>query len=120
MWPSWSIPIMPPNTPVRAIPHIFSCLEDIRGWQSMHIWAFLCPRRVRIVSQDHYATKLKKRFQFAYKVASKEAQKAADRNNANYDLKIRETTLGVGDRVLIRQVAFKGRHKISYKWDMSL
>ena len=33
----WPTPIMPPNTPVRAIPHIFSCLGDIRGWQSMHI-----------------------------------------------------------------------------------
>ena len=48
------------------------------------------------MSQDHYATKLKKRLQFAYKVASKEAQKAADRNKANYDLKVREATLDVG------------------------
>ena len=75
------------------------------------------PEESAIVSQDHYATKLKKRLQFAYKVASKEAQKAADRNKANYDLKVREATLDVGDRVLIRQVAFKGRHKISDKWD---
>ena len=75
------------------------------------------PNESAIVSQDHYATKLKKRLQFAYKVASKEAQKAADRNKANYDLKVREATLDVGDRVLIRQVAFKGRHKISDKWD---
>ena len=32
------------------------------------------PEESAIVSQDHYATKLKKRLQFAYKVASKEAQ----------------------------------------------
>ena len=69
-----------------------------------------------VVSQDHYATKLKKRLQFAYKVASKEAQKAAERNKTNYDLKVREATLDIGDRVFIRQVAFKGRHKISDKW----
>ena len=74
------------------------------------------PDDSNIVSQDHYATSLKKRLQFAYKVVSKEAQKAADRNKANYDLKVREATLDVGDRVLIRQVAFKGRHKISDKW----
>ena len=36
-WPCRSTPIMPPNTPVRPIPHMFSCLGDIRGWQSMHI-----------------------------------------------------------------------------------
>ena len=69
-----------------------------------------------IVSQDHYATKLKKRLQFAYKVASKEAEKSSQRHKSNYDLKVREATLDIGDRVLIRQVAFKGRHKISDKW----
>ena len=74
------------------------------------------PEESTVVSQDHYATKLKKRLQFAYKVASKEAQKAAERNKAYYDLKVREATLDIGDRVLIRQVAFKGRHKISDKW----
>ena len=74
------------------------------------------PEKSTVVSQDHYATKLRKRLQFAYKVASKEAQKAAERNKAFYDLKVREATLDIGDRVLIRQVAFKGRHKISDKW----
>ena len=74
------------------------------------------PEESTVVSQDHYATKLKKRLQFAYKVASKEAQKAGERNKAYYDVKVREATLDIGDRVLIRQVAFKGRHKISDKW----
>ena len=63
------------------------------------------PEESSIVSQDHCATKLKKRLQ------------AADRNKANYDLKVRAATLDEGDRVLIRQLAFKGRHKISGKWD---
>ena len=74
------------------------------------------PEEYEIVSQDHYATKLKKRLQFAYKVASKEAEKSSQRHKSNYDLKVREATLDIGDRVLIRQVAFKGRHKISDKW----
>ena len=63
------------------------------------------PEESSIVSQDHYATKLKKRLQ------------AADRNKANYDLKVRAATLDEGDRVLIRQLAFKGRHKISGNWN---
>ena len=74
------------------------------------------PEENAVVSQDHYATKLKKSLQFAYKVAPKEAQKAAERNKANYDLKVREAALDIGDRVLIRQIAFKGIHKISDKW----
>ena len=43
-------------------------------------------------------------------------QKAAERNKAYYDLKVREATLDIGDRVLIRQVTLKGRHKIFDKW----
>lgn len=64
-------------------------------------------------SQDYDATKLKKRLQFAYKEAAKKAQKAADWNKANYDPKVREATLDKGNRVFIRQMAFKGSHHIS-------
>ena len=78
------------------------------------------PGENAIVSQDHYATKLKRRLQFAYKVASQEAEKAAERSKLNYDLKVREATLDIGDRVLVRQVAFKGRYKISEKWAKDL
>ena len=66
-----------------------------------------------IASQDHYATKSTKKLQFAYTVASQEAQKSAERNKIYFDLKVREATLEIGDRVLVRQVAFKGRHRIS-------
>ena len=63
-----------------------------------------------ISSREHYVTKLKKRLQFAYKIASKEAQKNAERHKARYDLKVREATLSIGDRVLVRQVGLKGKH----------
>ena len=64
------------------------------------------PEESTVVSQDHYAAKLKKRFQFANKNASKESQEAAERNKANYYVKVHEATLDIGDRVLIRQFAF--------------
>ena len=40
-------------------------------------------------------------------MAAREAEKSADRNKANYDLKVREVKLDVGDRVLIRNVGFR-------------
>ena len=70
-----------------------------------------------ISSKEHYATKLKKRLQYAYKVASSEAQKSAERHKSQYDLKVRESTVDVGDRVLVRNVGFKGKHKLADKWD---
>ena len=75
------------------------------------------PEQSEVRSKEHYATKLKKRLQFAYKVASNEARKNTDRHKRNYDLKVREATLDVGDRVLVRQVGFRGRHKIADRWE---
>ena len=70
-----------------------------------------------ISSKEHYVTKLKKRLQFAYKVASNEAEKSAERHKVNYDAKVRESTLDIGDRVLIRKVGIKGKHKLADRWD---
>ena len=58
-----------------------------------------------------------KRLDFAYQVAAREAQKSADRNKANYDLKVREATLDVGDHALIRNVGLRGKNKLADKWD---
>ena len=59
------------------------------------------PEESEILPKEHYVTKLKKCLQFAYKVASDEAHKNAERNKTTYDLKVREATLQEGDRVLI-------------------
>ena len=74
------------------------------------------PETPLVSSKEHYATKLKKRLEFAYKIASREAKKSAERNKLNYDVRVREATLDVGDRVLVRQVGLKGKHKLADKW----
>ena len=75
------------------------------------------PEEPSSASREHYASKLKKCLEFAYKVASKEADKNASRHKHNCDSKIREATLDVGDRVLIRNVGLKGKNKLADKWD---
>ena len=62
-------------------------------------------------SRKHYASKLKNRLDFAYKVASKEANKSATRHMSNYDGKVREATHDVGNIVLIRKVDPRGKIK---------
>ena len=56
-------------------------------------------------SREHYTSKFKIRLHFAYKVATKEANKSSSRHKSNYDGKVREASLGVEDRVLIRNGA---------------
>ena len=68
-------------------------------------------------SKEHYTTKLKKCLQFVYKDVSNEARKSADSHKRHYGMKVREATLDVNDRVLVRQVGFRGDHKIADRWE---
>ena len=70
-----------------------------------------------ISSRVHYATKLKKKLDFAYNAAARESNKSGQRNKSNYDLKVRNSVLDIGDRVLIRKVGFRGIHKLADRWD---
>ena len=45
------------------------------------------------------------------------AQKQQARHRGLYNLRCRGATLNVGDLVLVRQTAWKGRHKIQDKWE---
>ena len=55
----------------------------------------------------------------AYEKASKYSREQHLKNKRLYDRKARATALEVGDRVLVRRVAFKegGPHKLADKWD---
>ena len=64
-----------------------------------------------------YAKDLKERLDQAYKIASKEGEKAAVRHKGIYDRKIRGSTVEVGDRVLVRKVGFTSKHKLANRWE---
>ena len=68
-------------------------------------------------AKEHYSKKLKQHLEFAYKVASKEADKNAARHKVNYDYKVRDAILDVGSKILIRKVGLKGKQKLADKWD---
>lgn len=67
--------------------------------------------------QSKYAADLKKRLDFAYKTATKEARRQGIRHKQVYDLKVRESQLLPGDRVLIRNLGLKGKNKLADKWE---
>ena len=69
--------------------------------------------------KDHitYVSSLEKRLKFAYKTAAKVAEKASKRHKTRYDLRVRHSNLQKGDRVLLKKVGFKGKHKLENKWE---
>ena len=68
-------------------------------------------------SMSSYVADMKTRLQKSYELASKAAKNAQSRQKVNYDLKVRGGKVEVGDRVLVKIVAFEGTHKLANKWE---
>ena len=71
-------------------------------------------------SHSQYVQTLKSRLQESYKMATTNAAKTASRNKTRYDKRVTASDLDVGDRVLIRNVRLRGKHKISDKWEATV
>ena len=75
------------------------------------------PDARRSKSPSQYVTDLKQRLREAYNVASDSAKKSASKNKKRYDSHARAVTLEVGDRVLVRNVNIRGKHKLADRWE---
>ena len=64
-----------------------------------------------------YVQELCERLAKAYQLAEEAAKKARDKQKQTYDTKVRGANILVGDKVLVRIVAFDGKHKLSNKWE---
>ena len=64
-----------------------------------------------------YVKGLEQRLAWAYKKAREVSQKENERAKRNYDCLIQGSALEPGDLVLVRQKAFKGKHKIQDRWE---
>ena len=63
-------------------------------------------------SKTRYVHKLKQILNFAYKKAKEMSQKQAQKYKLSYDTKVKGSQLQIDDLVLVKRVAWKGRHKI--------
>ena len=63
-----------------------------------------------------FVESMRKRLQHAYDLASSNIKQAQENQKQYFDLKTQGAVLQLGDRVLIRNVAFKGPHKIEDRW----
>lgn len=68
-------------------------------------------------SHSQYVKALKSHLKESYQLATKSAAKVAERNKIRYDKHVTESVLDIGDRVLVRNVRIRGKHKLADKWE---
>ena len=64
-----------------------------------------------------YVSKMKDRLRKAYDLATKASGQSQDKQKANYDVRVRGGRVEIGDSVLVRKLAFDGKHKLANKWE---
>ncbi|XP_021365263.1 uncharacterized protein LOC110458044 isoform X2 [Mizuhopecten yessoensis] len=69
------------------------------------------------VSMTRYIDDIRQRLINASELAASHSAKAKDRQKGHYDSRVREAVINTGDRVLVKIVAFTGKHKLSNKWE---
>ncbi|KAI5087043.1 hypothetical protein C0J45_24413, partial [Silurus meridionalis] len=79
--------------------------------------AFGLPVNHQPGSHSQYVRNLKSQLEDSYKVATENAKKTASRNKARFDKHVVDSTLKEGDRVLVRNVRLRGKHKLADRWE---
>ena len=116
---------------VRALVHAYNCTRNTATGFSPYFLLFGREPRLPVdvefglqrggqkgsPGESYYISQLKKRLQFAHRKAKYMAQKQQARHRGLYNLRCRGATLSVGDLVLVKQTAWKGRHKIQDRWE---
>lgn len=78
------------------------------------------PEGGKKVTHTEYIKKLQESLRESYRIAVEHSEKIALRNKQRYDLRVRESTLHVGDRVLVKNVGIRGKHKIADRWSNTI
>ena len=68
-------------------------------------------------SHQDYADKLKNRLSDSYKCASEDAAHEGEKYKHYYNKGIRHSVLEAGDRVLVKKIGIKGKHKLEDIWE---
>lgn len=68
-------------------------------------------------THSQYVTDLKEKLKYAYKLATESAEKRQLLNKKRWDSKVTAAIIDVGDRVLVRNVNIRKKHKIADRWE---
>ncbi|KAL6472418.1 hypothetical protein MHYP_G00186060 [Metynnis hypsauchen] len=69
------------------------------------------------VTHSQYVRKLRQDLESAYRLAAEAADKNHQRNKKLYDKLVRCQALDHGDRVLLKNLGLKGKHKLQARWN---
>ena len=69
------------------------------------------------ISHSRYVENLKRDLTSAYELATKSATQVHLRNKKNYEKVLRNHVLAKGDRVLLKNLGLKGKHKLQSRWN---
>lgn len=117
---------------VSSLVHAYNCTRHEATGQSPHFLmfgrepklpvdiAFGLTTEKELKSQSKYIHDLKERLVRAYKLATEAAERARTKQKEHYDLKSRGAKVEPGDRVLVKKVAFDGKHKLADRWEQEI
>lgn len=68
-------------------------------------------------THSEYVQNLRQRLHESYALAAESSRKAGERNKVRFDAKVRAAELVEGDRVLVKNVSVRGKHKLADRWE---
>ena len=118
---------------VKPLTHAYNCTKsDVTGFSPYELMFGRRPRLpVDIAfglpvqggapkSHSQYVKNLKARLEESYQIVTKNSAKVAERNKCRFDKVVRESTLQEGDRVLVRNLRLRNKHKLADKWESTV
>lgn len=115
---------------VKPLTHAYNCTKnDVTGFSPYELMfgrqprlpidiAFGLPAKdSSSTSHSQYVKSLKTYLKESYQLAIENSKKVADKNKKRFDARVREATLETGDRVLVRNLRLRSKHKLADRWE---
>lgn len=118
---------------VKPLTHAYNCTRnDVTGFSPYELMfgrqprlpldlAFGLPVKGKEpTSHSQYVRNLRSHLEGSYQVAIENSRKVAEKNKRRFDKVVRESTLAVGARVLVRNLRPRNKHKLADRWESTV
>ncbi|KAK2896137.1 hypothetical protein Q8A73_015625 [Channa argus] len=118
---------------VKPLTHAYNCTKnEVTGFTPYELMFGRQPRlpidiafglpvnESSVIPHSQYVKRLKSYLTESYQLAAANAKKVADKNKRRFDMRVRESTLEIGDRVLVRNLRLRGKHKLADRWESTV